>query len=173
MLQLFHLVVEKRNHIFEKEVEKLVNPFAQAKLAILGYPFLLFFILTNHFHRLLLYFVIVVSFIKSKYTPVLEYPAVSSMISGPNTDGWWAQYMAEAKISPVQMQKLLTMREEIWKIGLSFITIIILFDLNNRNFIFNCYFGINFVGRSGVEAGKSIIGCFHQRVLSSQNACYS
>lgn len=86
LLQLFHLVVEKRNHIFEKEVEKLVNPFAQAKLAILG------------------------------YTPVLEYPAVSSMISGPNTDGWWAQFMQEAKISPQQMQKLHSMREEIWKI---------------------------------------------------------
>lgn len=47
LLQLFHLIVEKRHHIFEKEVEKLVNPFAQAKLAMLG------------------------------YAPVLEYPSVS------------------------------------------------------------------------------------------------
>lgn len=85
LLQLFHLVVEKRHHIFEKEVEKLVNPFAQAKLAILG------------------------------YTPVLEYPAVANVIS-PNQDGWWNQYMVEAKISPSQMQKIHLMREELWKI---------------------------------------------------------
>eukprot|EP00026_Physarum_polycephalum_P006245 Phypoly_transcript_06287.p1 GENE.Phypoly_transcript_06287~~Phypoly_transcript_06287.p1 ORF type:complete len:497 (+),score=120.82 Phypoly_transcript_06287:114-1604(+) len=85
LLQLFHLVVEKRHHIFEKEVEKLVNPFAQAKLAVLG------------------------------YTPVLEYPAVSSMITSPNTDGWWAQFMLEAKITPAQMQKLSRMRNELAK----------------------------------------------------------
>lgn len=85
LLQLFHLVVEKRQHIFEKEVEKLVNPFAQAKLAVLG------------------------------YTPVLEYPAVSSMITSPNTDGWWAQFMLEAKITPAQMQKLSRMRNELAK----------------------------------------------------------
>lgn len=86
LLQLFHLIVEKRHHVFEKEVEKLVNPFAQAKLAMLG------------------------------YAPVLDNPSVSS-ISGPNADGWWSQYISEAKITREQRHKLKQMREELWKIG--------------------------------------------------------
>jgi hypothetical protein len=85
LLQLFHLIVEKRHHVFEKEVEKLVNPFAQAKLAMLG------------------------------YAPVLDNPSVSS-ISGPNADGWWSQYITEAKVTREQRHKLKQMREELWKI---------------------------------------------------------
>jgi hypothetical protein len=85
LLQLFHLIVEKRHHVFEKEVEKLVNPFAQAKLAMLG------------------------------YAPVLDNPSVSS-ISGPNADGWWSQYISEAKVTREQRHKLKQMREELWKI---------------------------------------------------------
>ncbi|KAF2076393.1 hypothetical protein CYY_002298 [Polysphondylium violaceum] len=37
LLQLFHLSIEKRHSIVEREVEKMVHPYTQAKLAAMGY----------------------------------------------------------------------------------------------------------------------------------------
>nr|BAP16680.1 putative basic-leucine zipper (bZIP) transcription factor [Acytostelium subglobosum] len=37
LLQLFHLSIEKRHSIIEREVEKMVHPYTQAKLAAMGY----------------------------------------------------------------------------------------------------------------------------------------
>ncbi|KAM9975380.1 hypothetical protein ACTFIW_010408 [Dictyostelium discoideum] len=37
LLQLFHLSIEKRHTIVEREVEKMVHPYTQAKLAAMGY----------------------------------------------------------------------------------------------------------------------------------------
>ncbi|EGG16564.1 putative basic-leucine zipper transcription factor [Cavenderia fasciculata] len=37
LLQLFHISIEKRHAIVEKEVEKMVHPYTQAKLAAMGY----------------------------------------------------------------------------------------------------------------------------------------
>jgi hypothetical protein len=85
LLQLFHLVVEKRQNVYEKEVEKLVNPFAQAKLAVLG------------------------------YAPVLEYPAVSSLIQ-PSAESWWNKFIGEAKVTLDQSRQLNQIKKEMWNI---------------------------------------------------------
>jgi len=58
LLQLFFLAIEKKNSLADKEIEKLVNPLTQAKLATMG------------------------------YVPVLEHPTVSEMSGPSGNEFW-------------------------------------------------------------------------------------
>jgi len=58
LLQLFFLAIEKKNSLSEKEIEKLVNPLTQAKLATMG------------------------------YAPILENPIVSEMSGPSGNEFW-------------------------------------------------------------------------------------
>jgi transposase-like protein len=80
-LQLFFLALEKKMHAMENEIEKMVNPFTQAKLATLGY-------------------------VSSSSTF-----SISSRITGPSADGWWSTLIEEANISEEQSQKITELRE--------------------------------------------------------------
>eukprot|EP01112_Ceratiomyxa_fruticulosa_P013538 TRINITY_DN3807_c0_g4_i3.p1 TRINITY_DN3807_c0_g4~~TRINITY_DN3807_c0_g4_i3.p1 ORF type:complete len:359 (+),score=60.46 TRINITY_DN3807_c0_g4_i3:679-1755(+) len=77
LLQLIHLTIDKRNAAFEKDLEKVINPFTQARLAVLG------------------------------YVPDVERSGVGLLLMGPTEEAWWNKYFDIAKVGQEQQEKIL------------------------------------------------------------------
>ncbi|KYR02069.1 putative basic-leucine zipper transcription factor [Tieghemostelium lacteum] len=91
LLHLFHCAIAKRYSIIEREVEKIVHPYTQGKLAAMG------------------------------YVPKTDKWWFLNCIAGPGSDGWISLYKKEAEINEEQSQQLDTLRNQHYKLDQSLV----------------------------------------------------